>query len=257
MNSKYNIKCFLISVTTFLFVMSNVVAEDYEATLAWSKRVELSTPVNGLVKNVFAQVGKIVARGDVLIQLDPRKFKADLKYAKAKLRNTSEVYTEAKREMERQSDMYDRSMLSDHDLQVAKNDLTTANAEYLQAQASLTKAKLNLEYSAIHAPFNAVVLSKKAVKGQVVASQVTPPTLVVVAEANRMLARFYTSVSSVAAIEMNQGVKVTVAGKEYEGKIFEAALEPDELKAGQYAVDVIFDTEDSLLRAGQKASLSL
>lgn len=258
MKSKYSFKYFLLSVTTVYFVISNiVVAEEFEATLNWSKRVELSTPINGLIQKVFVQAGEVVAKGGVLVQLDPRKFKADLKFAKAKLKNTFELYQEAKRELERQSDMYDRTMLSEHDLQVAKNNLTTANAEYLQAQAVLTKAKLNLEYSAVRAPFNAVVISKKAVKGQVVASQMTPPVLVVVAEANRMLARFYASASGVTTFVVNQGVKVNVAGKVYQGKISEIALEPDESKSGFYAVDVIFDTKDSILRAGQKVSLSL
>ena len=59
--------------------------------------------------------------------------------------------------------MYDRSMLSDHDLQIAKNNFTAAQSNHLQALASLTKAKLNLEYSAVRAPFNAIVINSLAI----------------------------------------------------------------------------------------------
>jgi multidrug efflux system membrane fusion protein len=258
MTSKFTIKQFFISIAALtLFANTIVMAEEVEATLGWSKRVELSTSVNGLVQKVFAQAGKIVAKGEVLIQLDPRAFKADLKYAKANLNNAAGQDQEAKRELDRQTDMYDRTMLSEHDLQVAKNNFTAAQAKYHQAQSALTKAKLNLEYSAIRAPFNAIVISTKAEKGQVVASQVTPPVLVIVAEAQRMLARFYATAEKVNNFVVNQGVKVNAAGRIYQGKIFKIALEPDELKQGHYAVDVIFDSKDSVLRAGQKVTLDL
>ena len=258
MTSKYNIKqLFILIITLHLFSISHVIAEEFEAVLGWSKRVELSTPVNGLVQEVFAQSGKIVAKGEVLVQLDPRIFKADLKFAKAKFKNTNEQSLEAKRELDRQLDMYDRSMLSDHELQIAKNNYTSAQSTYLQAQAALTKAKLNLEYSAMRAPFNAIVISTTAVKGLVVASAITPPVLVIVAEAQRMLARFYAATDKVNDLVINQGVKVNISGQSYQGKIFNVALEPDKLKAGHYAVDVIFDSKDKVLRAGQKVMVDL
>lgn len=258
MTFKFTIKQFFISLAVLtLFINTTVMAENVEATLKWSKRVELSTPVNGIVQKVFAQPGQVVAKGEVLIQLDPRSFKADLKYAKAKVKDANGQYQEAKRELDRQTDMYDRAMLSEHELQVAKNNFTATHAKYLQAQSSLAKAKLNLEYSAVRAPFNAVVVSTKAVQGQVVASQVTPPILVVVAEAKRMLARFYTTLEKLNNFVLNQGMTVNVAGRTYQGKIFKIALEPDEQKIGQYAVDVIFDSKESVLRAGQKVTIEL
>ena len=247
---------FVSIIAIALSTTSHVVAEEFEGVLDWSKRVELSTPVNGIVQKVFSQTGKIAAKGEVLVQLDPRAFKADLKYAKAKFKNTNEQSLEAQRELDRQLDMYDRSMLSDHELQIAKNNFTAAQSNYLQAQAALTKAKLNLEYSAIRAPFNAIVINFSAIKGQVVASEITPPILVVVAEAQRMLARFYASVDKVNNLVANQGVEINVAGQIYQGKILSIALEPSKAKLG-YAVDVVFDSKDKVLRAGQKVVVKL
>ena len=258
MTLKYNIKYLFIPLFSFLSVVSSVVsAEEFEGVLNWSKRVELSTSVNGIVQEVFSQSGKIAAKGEVLIQLDPRAFKADLEYAKAKLTNASEQSLESKRELDRQLDMYDRSMLSEHELQIAKNNFTAAQSNYLQAQAELTKAKLNLEYSAVRTPFNAIVISTNAVKGQVVAPDIMPPVLVIIAEAKRMLARFYVTIDKVNNMNVNQGVEIIVAGQKFQGKIANIALEPNQSKLDQYAIDVIFDSKDSLLRAGQKAKVIL
>lgn len=256
MTAKYTMNYFInISFVISLFFSSFVSAEEFDAVLSWSKRVELSTPTSGVVQKVFAQPGSVAAKGEVLIQLDPRIFKADLKYAEAKVANSSEHFQEAKRELERQADMYDRTMLSDHDLQLAKNNLTLARSQYRQAQSSLAKAKVNLEYSAIRSPFNAVVIKAPAVKGLVVASVMNPPILVVVAEAHRMLARFNLTSGKLMNIVINQGVKVTVAGKTYQGKVIATGLEPN--KDNSYAVDVIFDNKKDVLRAGQKAKVNL
>ena len=256
MTSKDKIKCFLIYISMIAISSPSIVnAEEFNAVLVWSKRVALSTPVNGVVQKVFAQAGEIVAKGETLVQLDPRTFKADLKYSKAQLKHMDENSQEAKRELDRQLDMYDRSMLSEHDLQVAKNNFNAAQSKFIQAQSSLVKAKLNLEFSAVRAPFNAVVVKTNAVKGQVVASAMTPPILVIVAEANRMLARFYVTDIKLNSLVLNQGVAITISGKEYQGKIAKIALEP-ETDIG-YAVDVIFDSKDVLLRAGQKAKVNL
>lgn len=259
MTFEHKMKYFFIFITSSLGLLNNTVvtAEEFEATLGWSKRVGLSTSVNGLVQEVFAQTGKIVAKGEVLIQLDPRGFKADLQSTKAKFKSADEQSQEAKRELDRQTDLYDRAMLSDHELQIAKNNFITAKAQYHEAESKFIKAKLNLEYSAIRAPFNALVISTNAEKGQVVAAVMAPPILVVVAEAQRMIARIYASADKLNHLVVNQGVKINAAGYDYEGKILNIALEPEKSKLGQYAVDVIFDSKNKILRAGQKAKVNL
>jgi len=248
---------FVIFSLLFVFSITSLHAETFDATLVWSKRVELSTPVNGIVEKVFAESGKIAAKGDVLVQLDPREFKADLAYAKASLKNADEKNKESKRELVRQQDMYDRTMLSEHDLQVAKNNSISAQAHYQKERASLTKADLNLEYSAIRAPFNAIIIDVKAVKGQVVASVVTPPTLVTVAEAQRMMAQFNVSAEKVSELVLNQGVTVFVMGNEFKGKIVKISLEPGSSQNNSYVVDAVFDSQDKILRAGLKAKVEL
>ncbi len=255
MTPKYKTNYFFSFTFIISILFSSILsAEEFEGVIAWSKRVELSTPVSGVVQKVFSQSSNIIAKGEVLIQLDPRTFKADLKYAKAQLVSSYGRQQEANRELHRQLDMYDRGMLSEHDLQVAKNNSTTTEAQYSQAQSSLTKAKINLEYSAIRAPFNAIVINTMAVKGRVVAASMNPPILVVVAEAHRMLVQFNIAADMLTRMSLKQPVKVSVAGNIYQGSVTAIALEQNANQA--YTVDVIFDNKKDLLRAGQKAKVS-
>jgi multidrug efflux system membrane fusion protein len=254
-NTGYYLKYLLINLLLLISVVAN--AAELDATLAWSQKVELSTPVNGVVQQVFAQPGKIAAKGEILVQIDPRGFNAQLKYTRAQLESAEQISAEAKRELEREQDMYDRTMLSDHDLQIAKNNNIAALAKFQQAKSEFTQAKLNVEYSAIRAPFNAIIIETRAVKGQVVSSAISPPVLVVVAEAHRMLARTYVNVDTVSSFVLNQGVTVKVGAKTYQGKISNIGMETDSKKQAQYAVDVIFDYGDELLRAGQPVKVEI
>lgn len=254
-SSRYYMKYLLAGL---LFLISSIArATELDATLAWSQKVELSTPVNGVVQQVFAQTGKIAAKGEVLVQVDPRGFNAQLKSARAKLKSAEQTYAEAKRELEREQDMYDRTMLSEHDLQIAKNNHVAALAKLQQAKSELTHAQLNVEYSAIRAPFNAIIIETRAVKGQVVSSAISPPVLVVVAEAHRMLARTYINADKVDSVVINQGASVKVGARTFQGKISNIGMETDNKKPAQYMVDVIFDSGNELLRAGQAAKVEI
>lgn len=230
-------------------------AAEYEGVLTWSKRVELSTPVSGVVQKVFAFPGQTVASGATLVQLDPRPFKADLKQAAAKVKSSNDHRLEMQRELERQTEMYNRTMLSEHELQIAKNNLVAAEAAHETAQALHTKARLKLEYSAIRAPFNAVVISMHATEGQTVITEMNPQILVVVAEAQRMLVRFSATNTVIRNLTIGQGMNVLVNGTSYQAKLHRIGLEPDPT-SNTYPVDVIFDSGTTLLRAGQQAKVN-
>lgn len=247
------LRWWLLVFITLTWQTANAV--EYEGVLAWSKRVELSTPVSGVVQKVFAVPGQVVAKGDTLVQLDPRGFQADLKQAAARVKSSNDQRLEMQRELERQTEMYNRTMLSEHELQVAKNNLVAAEAAWETAQALHTKAKLKLEYSAIRAPFNAIVVSVHATEGQTVSAELTPPALVVVAEAQRMLVRFYATNAVIKGLAKGQGVNVQINADSYQGSIHTVSLEPD-VSSNTYAVDVQFDSGKILLRAGQKAKVS-
>ena len=90
-----------------------------------------------------------------------------------------------------------------------------------------------------------------------VASEVTPPILVTIAEAKRMLARIYVTADKLDNFALNQGANVNVAGQKFQGKVANIALEADVKRTGFYAVDVIFDTAEVVLRAGQPGTVEL
>lgn len=240
-----------------LVAMPAVHAREFDAVINWSKRVELSTPVSGVVKNVFANPGDRVKKGDKLVKLDPRGFKANVEMAKANVTSQQALRDEAKREMERAQELYDRTVLSDHDLQTAKIGFATATAELKTAEATLVETQLELEYSTVNAPFDAVVISRHVEIGQTVVAELKPTVIIVVADAEHIIARVQIEQAALTKLNPGQNAEVTVQGKTFAGKIKYIGLEPLDKEGKTYSLDVEFAAGDTILRAGQKAKVNI
>ena len=107
----------------------------------------------------------------------------------ARLAKAREERDEAVRELERTQELFERTLLSVHDLQLAQIAATGAEADHSSAEAELAEAEIKLEYSRILAPFDARVVSVPAQPGETVVSRLQARPLVVVAPAGRMRAR--------------------------------------------------------------------
>ena len=234
-------------------------ALDIPATLHWSKRVELGTPVSGIIKSIAVETGDRVEKDALLIKLDDRNFVAALNKARASVKDLNERRIEAKRELDRAQELYKRPVLSDHDLQTAKNAKVAADSEYESAKAALVKAELDLEYTSIRAPFNAYVLQRNAEVGQTVVSQLKPEILITVAAAGEMLARGYIEQGDLNGSLRGRPAKVAAAGITFDGQVRHAGLEPVKTdKQGiYYEIVVVFNTGERILRAGQQVTIKL
>ena len=234
-------------------------AADYEAKLNWSQRTGLGTPVSGVVEKVFVVTGDKVKKGEKLVQLDASVFSAHVQEYKAKLKSAEEHYREAERERDRAVELYDRTVLSDHDLQMAKNNLTMAKAQMEKVRAALKAKQFDLKYSTVRAPFDVLVLSITAQPGQVIATEFKQEPLVVVAAANKMLARFYVEEEQLAVMVKGKEATIMVADKKYTGTIKAIGLEVEmNLKgATGYPVDVEFKVNGTILRSGQTAKVGI
>ena len=249
----------LLGGVIHLSAMASVQALDIPATLYWSKRVDLGTPVSGVIKTIAADTGDKVEKDAVLIKLDDRNFVAALSMARARVKDLNERRLEAKRELDRAEELYNRTVLSDQDLQTAKNAKVAADSDYESAKAALVKAELDLEYTSIRAPFTAYVLHRNAEVGQTVVSQLKPETLITVAAAGEMLARAYIAQADLDGIQRGQPAKVVVAGNTFDGQIKHVGLEPVKTdKQGiYYEIVIVFNTGVRILRAGQQVTIKL
>ncbi len=150
------------------------------AATAWAAdRVSLTTPVSGVVKEVYVQVGQRVRKGDKLLALDDTRLKARVMEAEAGVMRARQEAEEAGRELKRAEELYDRGVSSTTEFDAAKLKHARAAAGAQEAEARLTIAQKNLEDSVLRAPFDGVIRAREAEPGMYVPAQLDPPTLII------------------------------------------------------------------------------
>lgn len=205
---------------------ATVQAGELNAVLDWAQRVELSTPVSGVIDKVAVDVGDRVAKGAVLLRLDPRTFAVELRKARAQVAALKDARAEAEREVQRAQELFDRTVMSELEREQVRLSFVRADADYKVAEAQLANARLQQGYSVIRAPFPALVVQRYAQPGQTVVSELQAKPLVVVVHAESLMARAQAELQQVQDLRAGQQVQVKVGEQTYDGRVEVLGLEP-------------------------------
>lgn len=240
-----------------LCAASAVWAESFPATLQWSQRVELSPRVSGIVREVGVNAGDGVRKGQSLLTLDAAPYQARVAESRAAVARFAEEMAEARRDLGRTQELYDRTVISTSELDQARLRQFRAQAQLDGAQARLVRERLDLADSVLRAPFDAVVVARLSEPGQNVAVGLQPQPLLVLAKAGEMVARFKVSADRIGSLKTGLAVTVAVGKQDYPATLKNLGLEPVKDKEGMaYEVDALFATK-ALMRAGTAAVAKL
>ena len=240
------------------FISPQIVwATDIQATLEWSQRVELSTPISGTVQSVNVEVGDRVKKGQILLSLDDTFLQAKVDQNKSELTRLNAEAEECRRELDRVLELHERTVVATTELDQAKLSALRSESLIAEAKARLRQNQRVLDDAAIRAPFDAVVILRNAETGQSVVTGLQSQMLLTLAKSGEMIARAQLASAQLDQLKINQAVIVKVGGKNFTGKIKTLGLEPietsDELV---YLVEVVFTCLETL-RAGTPALLQL
>jgi multidrug efflux system membrane fusion protein len=251
----------LTSILLLYWVMTvPVLALEFDAELDWARQAELGTPVRGVVQQVLAKPGQRVKQGEVLLQLDQRGFKSQVNGLKAQLDHLKAELAEARREQDRALELYDRTVLSDHELQVAKNNFVAAKAKYRKGQTDLTQAELDLEFSSVRAPFDAMIIARQAEVGQVVVPDLKPVVLFVVVDANNMHAKARLTSKQLTEVAIDQETVVKIDNDSFNGRVINIRRDPaagNQSGNKYFLLNVEFPVQNQKLYSGQAAVIIL
>lgn len=232
-------------------------AADVAAVLQWSQRVELSPRVSGIVREVGVNVGDRVKKGQPLLALDAALYQARAAESRAAVARFAEETAEAKRDLGRIQELYDRTVISTSELDQGKLRHARAVAQLDGARARFQAEQKNLADSVLRAPFDAVVVARLVEPGQSVAVGLQPQALLVLAKAGEMAARFKMSADQIGGLKVGQTVTVKTGKQEYSATLKTLGLEAVKEKDGAtYEADAIFAVKE-LLRAGTVATVTL
>ena len=113
---------------------------------------EIRPQVNGLIQKRLFTEGSDVREGDILYQIDPAPFQAELNNAKAALGRSEANLPAVRARAERYKELLAEKAVSKQDYDDALAALNQAEADVQYWKASVEAAAINLAYTSIKAP---------------------------------------------------------------------------------------------------------
>jgi membrane fusion protein, multidrug efflux system len=127
--------------------------------------------VSGFLDKRMYTEGSIVKEGQVLFQMDPKPFQAQLAQARAALAQAEAARETARLNLERTRPLTALNALSQKDLDDATGQFQSAAAAVEQAKAEAQTAELNLSYTTITSPVTGVSSSARQTDGTYINAQ--------------------------------------------------------------------------------------
>ncbi len=238
--------------------------------------IQVGTQVSGTVAKIYVDYNSQVKKGDLLAELDPSLFQANVDQSSAKLNNAKATYAKIKATLaykknnyERYRHLYQKNYVSKDDVELAqsnylqtKAELDAAIAEVNAASASLNNNLTNLRYSKIASPVDGTVISRAVDVGQTVAASFNTPTLFEVAQdLTKMHIETSVSEADIGKIEVGQDAQYTLDG--YQDKIFKGKVTQVRLASTTtnnvvtYTVIVSVDNSEGYAIPGMSANVSI
>jgi multidrug efflux system membrane fusion protein len=144
--------------------------DEFTGRLQAVDSVEVRPRVSGLVSAVRFDEGAIVRKGDLLFQIDPRPFKADVDRLRAELNRARATGQRAASELQTAERLRTENAMSkeEHDRRAAFAQESTA--QIAAVEAALRAAELNLEFTQVTSPISGRVGRAIVTEGNLVSS---------------------------------------------------------------------------------------
>jgi len=150
-------------------------------TLNPVKSVQVGCQVSGRISDIYVDFNSEVKSGDLIAQIEPRTYQAQVASAEADLSNATANLELQQVQSRRAAELYTNHLVSGSDYDIAVATLHQAEANVKIKQASLDNARANLGYAKIYSPVDGVVISRAVDVGQTVAASFNTPTLFLIA----------------------------------------------------------------------------
>jgi RND family efflux transporter MFP subunit len=151
--------------------------EEFNGWMAADKSVEVRSRVRGHIKTVNFVDGQYVKKGDLLFELDPRPFQAEIGRAQDKVKVYSSQKVAADRDADRYRELVPQRAASQKELDKAVANAESLGAEVTASQNEVDRANLDLEYSRITADIDGRIGRAEMTEGNLVNAGGSDPLL--------------------------------------------------------------------------------
>jgi len=240
---------------------------EFSGRLEAVERVDLRSRVAGVVQAVHFREGSLVAKGDLLISIDPAPYEAEVARAEAQLAAAQARLAHASHERQRAQRLWDDKAIAQRELDERQNSLREAEAQLRASQAELQATRLNLGYTRVRAPVAGRIGRLEVTPGNLVSAGAGAPVLTTLVSVNPIYASFEADEQTVARALEGLGRQAvgsipvqmgTAADSDtpHQGRLQLIDNQVD-ARSGTVRVRAVFDNADGRLMPGQFARLRM
>ena len=224
--------------------------------------VQVGCQVSGTIAKMYADYNSPVTNGQLVAQLDPSMYLADLHSAEGDLANSEAALELAKVNEERSKELLTNRLIPQSDNDQAVATLHQAQATVQIKRAAVEKARVNLQYCTIYSPVDGMVISRNVDVGQTVAASLNAPTLFVIAnDLTKMQIDTNVGESDVGGVEEKQKVDFTVdafPNRTFHGIVVQVRNSPTNVQnVVSYDTVIGVNNADLKLKPGMTANVSI
>lgn len=191
------------------------------------KQVSVGAQVSGQIKKLYVRLGQVVRKGQMIAEIDDLTQQNNVKQTEASLRSLqalraskTALLNNSQLTYMRQQKLIREDAGAQADLDLAKSnldsitsDIEALNADIVRAQIAVDTAKLNLGYTRIKAPLDGMIVAIPVEEGQTVNSVQSAPTIVKIAQLNKMTVEAKISEADVINVKKGMPVYFSVLGR--------------------------------------------
>jgi len=225
-------------------------------------KVEISSQISGNIQKLYVDFNSPVKQGQVLAELDPASYEANVLTAEGNLANAEADLELAQINEQRARNLRKNSLNSPAEYDQALADLHKAQAALKISRASLRKAQVELARCTIRSPVDGIVIYRNINVGQTVAASLSAPVLMVIAnDLTKMQIDANVVEADIGAVRTNQPVEFRVdayPNEKFKGNVVQVRNAPrEQLNVVVYQTIIEVSNADLKLKPGMTATVAI
>ena len=227
--------------------------------------VEVKSKASGEVLAVHAEIGDVVQKNALLIEIDKRTPKNNVAQNEAALAAAKARLAIAKTQLDRANQLFRSQTLTQTDVEKADLEFANAQSQVVASQVALENAQITLEDCEVRAPVMGTILSKSVEPGTVIQSTTQAvsggTTLMQMADLTNVQIRTRVDETDIGKVQPGMPTKVTVAA--YPNQPFDGVVlkvEPQavvEQNVTMFSVLIKIANREGLLKPGMNADVKI
>jgi len=185
--------------------------------------VKVGARISGRVEKLFANIGDVVKKGQLIARLEQQDLEAKVNEARMNLKVVEANLELSQKNFQRMQALYTKGYVAKDVTDVAERDYKAAIAQANQVKETIRYNETQMSYANIYAPISGVIASVTTQQGETVsASSLNVPTFVTIVDLNRLEIYAYVDETDIGKIKPGLNASFTVDSfpdKDFKGRV--------------------------------------